>query len=320
MRRSKSSLVKVSPEELIPLFSDILSRSVVKGMIKNIPGVTMYWRILTPLIILWCFILQRLNQDHSCDEIVAHLYTGAIDDIDPDDPHQTPLSHRLRSESNAAYVQGRNRLPLTLLQKARRRIQREMEMWQGEKGLWKGLSVRLLDGTTFRLPPEGDLVETYGQSSNQYGRNHWVKVRALASFDLMSQACVAIEETAYAVGETALVYDLIQQDEAFQSIYVGDINFGIYRVMQVIVATNKDSLFRLSTRRAKKLLKDNNLPTQLASGSDYQVVWRASRKDQVFPDLACPTIGGRFIYVRVQEKGFPPFDIYLFTTLSEVEL
>jgi len=118
MSQSKNSLVQVSPEELMPFFSEFLSRSVLKGIIANMPGVTLYWRIFTPLITLWCFILQRLNDDHSCDEIVSYLHTGAIDNIDPKDPHIIPLSQRLNSESNSAYVQGRNRLPLKLLQKA----------------------------------------------------------------------------------------------------------------------------------------------------------------------------------------------------------
>ncbi len=320
MSQSKSSLVQVSPEELMPFFSELLSRSLLKGIIANMPGVTLYWRIFTPLIMLWCFILQRLNYDHSCDEIVSHLHTGVIDNIDPKDPHTIPLSQRLNSESNSAYVQGRNRLPLKLLQKASQLIREETETWQGEKGLWKGFSVRLLDGTTFRLPPEGDLVETYGQSSNQHGRNYWVKARAVAAFDLMSQVMVAIVEAAYAVGETALVYKVMKQDNAFQSIYVGDSNFGIYRVLQAVVATDKDCLFRLLPNRAKKLLKDNHLSTALHSGSDHRVVWQYSRKDKIIPDLPTPRVGGRLIYIRVAKDGFRPFDVYLFTTLCEVEL
>jgi len=319
-RSKKPSVIKVSPEELLPIFSEILSRPIIKGIIASIPGITLYWRVLTPMIVLWCIILQRLNHDHSCDALVSHLHTGAVDDLDPNDPHQEPLSQRLQSESTSGYVQGRNRLPLALLSKASRRIRQEMEEWQGEQGSWKGLRVRLLDGTTFRLPPEGDLVETYGQSSNQHGRNHWVKVRALAAFDLLNQALVAVEEAAYAIGETALVYKVMQQDDALQALYVGDANFGIYRVMQVTVAADKDGLYRLSLRRAKKLLKAAKLPTKLSSGSDHQITWRASRQDQVFPDLPQPPIVGRLIYIRVQQDGFRPFDVYLFTTLLETEL
>jgi len=320
MSQKRSGLVQVSPEELMPLFSEILSRAVIKGIIAKIPGVTLYWRIFTPLITLWCFVLQRLNHDHSCDEIVTHLHTGSIDNIDPEDPHTTPLSQRLQSESNSAYVQGRNRLPLVLLQRSSELICKRIEEWQGENGHWKGFAVRLLDGTTFRMPPEGDLIEAYGQSSNQHGRNHWVKARSVAAFDLISQAAIAIVEAAYTVGETALVYAVMKQDEAHQALYIGDSGFGIYRVLQAVVATNKDCLFRLSSTRAKKLLKDNGISIGQRSGCDHQVIWRHSRHDKIFPDLPSMGVVGRLIYIRVKKKGFRPIDVYLFTTLCEDEL
>ncbi len=75
----------------------------------------MYWRLLTPLIILWGLIMQRLSADHSCDGIVSHLHTGAADGLDPYDEHEEPLSKRLESESSSGYVQGRNRLPLMVI-------------------------------------------------------------------------------------------------------------------------------------------------------------------------------------------------------------
>ena len=319
MSQPKSSVVQVSPEELMPLFSEILSRPVLKEIIAKMPDKIMYWRIFTPLITLWGFILQRLNSDHTCDEIVSHFHTGIIDTIDPGDLHSTPLSQRLTSESNSAYVQARNRLPLALLQKSSRLVQERTEEWQGERGRWKDFSVRLLDGTTFRMPPDGDLVKIYGQSSNQHGRNHWVKARSVAAFDLFSQTVVAVAEAAYKVGETALVYTVMAQDAAFQALYIGDAGFGIYRVLQVVVGTDKDCLLRLSATRAEKLLKNNGLSSKQRSSSDHQVTWRHSRHDKIFPDLPCMGVVGRLIYIRVEKEGFRPFDVYLFTTMCEVE-
>lgn len=320
MSQSKSSLVQVNLEELMPLFSEILSRSVIKGIIAKVPSITLYWRIITPLVTLWGFILQRLSQDHTCDEVIGNLHTGIFDNIDPDDPHSTPLSQRLTSESNSAYVQARNRLPLSVLQKSSQLVQQKTEEWQGETGRWKGYIVRLLDGTTFTMPPEGDLAETYGQSSNQHGRNHWVKARAVAAFDLMSQTMVAIAEAAYDVGETALVYEVMEQDKLpYPLLYVGDAAFGIYRVLQSVVATDKDCLFRLSATRAKKLLKNNNLSIIQRSGSDHQVTWRPSRHDKVFLNLPCMGITGRLIHIRVEQDGFRPFDVYLFTSCDTEE-
>jgi len=73
----------------------------------------MYWRLLTPLVILWGSIYQRLNSGCSCDAVVSH--TGACDRLDPEDKNDLPLSMRLSSENTSAYVQGRNRLPLEIL-------------------------------------------------------------------------------------------------------------------------------------------------------------------------------------------------------------
>ena len=305
-------------EELMPFFSEILSRSVLKNIIKKTPKITLYWRTLTPMVMLWCFIMQRLKVDHSCDEMVSYLHSGGADGLDQDDPHEQPLSQRLQSESSSAYAQGRARLPLTILQKANQKITQQITTWQGEQARWKGLVVRLLDGTTFRLPPNGDLVKTYGRPKNQHGASHWVKVRSVALFDLMSQALVAIEEAAFKIGETSLVYALLKQDKV-PSLCLADANFGMYRVLQAIVATDKDGLLRMASHRAKKLLKDNQLSTQLPSGTGHRVVWTPSEKDQLLPGLAAPSVVGRLIFVRVQQDGFRPFDLYLFTTLSQTD-
>lgn len=112
-----SSFVRPAPEELLPLFPELLPRSIVEPLVKA-SGVKLYWRLLTPLVILWGFIFQRLSSDHTCDAMVSHLQSGAADHLVPVDPMAGPLSKRLTSESTSAYVQGRNRLPLSVLQGA----------------------------------------------------------------------------------------------------------------------------------------------------------------------------------------------------------
>ncbi|UCC52472.1 MAG: hypothetical protein JSV68_00610, partial [Anaerolineaceae bacterium] len=173
MTQSTTSSIR----QIMPLFSNYLSRSAMKAMLADGLAVRLYWRLLTPMVVLWGFIFQRLNSEHSCDAYVDYLQAGGADGLDPDDPHQDPLSKRLRSESTSAYVQGRNRLPLQVIEKARQEVYEQIESWLGNESQWKGHHVRLLDGTTFRLRPFGDLAETYGRSSNQHGSNYWVIVR-----------------------------------------------------------------------------------------------------------------------------------------------
>ena len=107
--------VKPNPSQLMPLYSDLFTRLKLKQLIRS-QGITLYWRILTPLIVLWGMIYQRLSADCTCDAVISYLHSGATDAIDPEDTHQLPLSKRLVSNSTSAYVQARNRLPLELVQ------------------------------------------------------------------------------------------------------------------------------------------------------------------------------------------------------------
>ncbi len=321
MSTKTTGSVALQPEDLLPLFGQLFTRSRLKALSQEVaPGKTRYWRILTPLIVLWGFVYQRLNKDHTCDAYSSHLHSGAVDHLDEADPHQEPLSQRLQSESNSAYVQGRNRLPLKLLQRTGQVVMQYAQEIAGEKGLWQGYRVRLLDGTTFRLPPKGDLVATYGQNSNQHGLAYWVQVRAVLACDWFSQTVTAVSTAAYQIDETELVAQVIPQETSDAVLYVADRNFGIYRVFQTIVAYQHQGLIRLRSRQALALLRRTGHPVDLASDTSLTLAWLPSEKDQPFTDLPTPAIAGRFIFRRIQPPGFRPFDVYLFTTLTDEQV
>jgi hypothetical protein len=287
-------------------------------MIADEQQIQLYWRVLTPMVILWGFIFQRLNEDHTCDAYLDYLKAGGADELDPDDPHPEPLSKRLCSESNSAYVQGRNRIPLRLIDRTREVVNLQIETWLGSHGRWKGHRVRLLDGTTFRLRPFGDLAETYGQNKNQHGTFYWVKARAVAAFDLFSQAVVGIVEGAWTTSETGMVWALLQQDNEEETIYLGDRNFGIYTVVQSLQAANKACLLRLTQERALALARRAKVGP-LYSGASYLIGWKPTEHDQLPDYLSAPIIFGRLIYVQLTKPGFRPLDLYLFTTLIDDE-
>jgi hypothetical protein len=304
-----------SIQQILPVFSAILSREVLQGLLRKM-SLRMYWRAYTPLIVLWGFIFQRLQEDHSCDNYVDYLRSGGADALDRADRHGQPLSWRLRSESNAGYVQGRQRLPLAVLQEALQMVLQQIACWLGTAGAWQGRAVRFLDGTTFSLKPIGDLAATYGHSSNQRGQHYWVQVRAVASFDLMSQATVAVAEAPYATCETSLVMPVLQADRQQHALYIGDRNFGIYRVLQAVHATRQEALFRLQKQQWQSLLQRNGLAPP-APGESRRCVWQPSGKDKLLPGIPAPAIQGRLLYVRLEQDGFRPIDLYLFTTLMD---
>ena len=315
------ALTHPSPEELLPVYQELLPRSCVRDWVKA-SHTKLYWRLLTPLVMLWGFIFQRLNPDHTCDAAVSHLHTGAADGLVPVHPVKGPLSRQLTSESTSAYVQGRNRLPLSVLQAALRHVVTVILGWlqvQAGTTTWKGHALRLLDGTTFRLAPTEAILAAYTQATNQTGTAHWVIVRSLAAFCGFSQALVAYAEAPTATSETALVYRVMQQDPEPHSVYVTDRNFGTFRVAQVAHACQQELVTRLNTRTARVLWRTVQPQGALRSGADLPVAWAPQPKAQVEPNLRLTPVPGRLLYVRLARPGFRTLDLYLFTTLLDAQ-
>jgi len=326
MAKSKSPIVKPTPEEIMPVYQELLSRPTLKALVTR-AGVRMYWRLLTPLIIMWCLVFQRLNDDHTCDAVVSHLHTGAADGLDPEDEHAEPLSKRLSSENSSGYVQGRNRLPLAVIQKALQHVGQVIQGWlasdapDAEPGQWKGHVVHLLDGTTYRLRPLGDLAGTYGQAENQHGAAYWVVVRSVAAFCLYTQCAVAYVEGRTTLSETAMVRAVMAQDPVAASLYIGDAGFGVYRTAQVAREHDKDVILRLQPKVAKAIQKrDDSTQRLLRPGEERLLAWAPTPTNQVEPRLSTAPVEGRLIYARLEKDGFRPMDIYLFTTLRDEEL
>lgn len=318
-----SPIVKPSLEEIMPLYQELFPRHKIHALVKA-AQVKLYWRTLTPLVILWGFIIQRLQPDHSCDAVVNHLHSGAVDDIDRADPHREPLSQRLKSESTSAYVQGRTRLPLSILQTMLQAVAGIIRSWlpgqEAEKGLWKGHAVRLLDGTTYRLLPKGDLGQSYGLATNQYGCSEWVLVRSVAAFCLYTQSVVAYTEGPTATSEKAMVKKVMQADAVSESLYLGDQGFGVFRTAQTARACGKKVLLRIEQKVAQALQKRASAQRYLQPGEERRLDWSPLPHNTIDPDLSADPIAGRLIYAQITQNGFRPIDLYLFTTLLDDHL
>ncbi len=322
--KKQSTLVKPTLEEILPIYQELLPRSKMKSLVKE-ADVKLYWRLLTPLVILFGFIIQRLSADHSCDGVVSHLHTGAADNLDAYDEHEEPLSKRLKSESSSGYVQGRNRMPLQVIQGALKYVASVIGSWLkgeevAEKGTWKGLAVRLLDGTTYRLASKGDLVDTYGQAENQHGLSYWVVVRSVAAFCLYTQSVVAYIEGKTTTSEKAMVMDVMVEDKVKGSLYIGDQGFGVYRTAQVARECGKKVLLRVESKVAKALQKRNGSQHYLRAGEERRLFWEPTPQNKVELGKSTVPIEGRLIYARIEKKGFRPIDLYIFTTLLDEQL
>jgi Transposase DDE domain len=302
--------------DLLPLYQELFSRPVLMGYLQA-ADTRLRWCLLTPLVMLWGLVFQRLSDDHTTDAVVSYLRAGGADALDPDPRAAEPLSRRLRSESNSAYVQGRNRLPLALLHRALGRVCQWLAAQYGPETLtWKGHAVRVLDGTTFRMPARPALAMAYGRAAGRRGVSDWTLAKSVVAFCLHTQAAIAYAEGRGTTNEVALARRVMEPDPVPESVFLADRAFGSYRFVQIAHATGHPVVVRLRRQEARRLLHTVGRK-RLPSGTECRVVWEPQPGNRVEADLPQGPLPGRFLYLRIQQRGYRPFDVYLFTTLLD---
>lgn len=308
--KRRSSQVKRTPEpaELLPVFREMMNGELVRQWLSSVNR-RFYNRIWSPLVTLWAIIFQRLNPDHTQDAVVSAFRGGAGDALDTS--HAEPLSRRMKSENPTAYGNARGRLPLKLFDEALAYTSYVTREWMGLTGTWMGHAVGLLDGTTFLARPYKDLVKTYGRHRNQHGQTHWVVMRAVGVFCAFSGCLLAVTDGSLHASEAALAAKLLVGSLPGM-VWVGDRNFGIYRVVQAARRGRAEVLLRLTVVRARALAR-----RELKPGEDVILWWCPSRHDKVNFGMSRAPVQGRLLRVRLEQKGFRPEDLYLFTTLLD---
>jgi hypothetical protein len=297
------------PEIVLGIFEEVIPSQVIRALYQETKK-KYYERVLSPLLLFWGFIFQRLNADHSCDAAWSYL---SSDDMQSRFGLQKG-SDQLISESTSAYCQARKRLPLAIAKKVLAHTAKIIGQKSGADGLWHGWRVNLLDGSTVQLAASSELHNHYGTNKNQYREGHWSLMRLVAGFDFFSGAVNGVAEGPYGVSEHPLAIALMK-DLGASWLHMGDRFFGAYHILQVVVAMNSQALLRLHKHVAQFLCGDQ----ALQPGCDLDIVWKQPPTGKVEMDLPMPDIAGRLIYVRLEKAGFRPIDLYLFTTLTDRE-
>lgn len=274
--------------------------------LRNLPalqGKGFYDRLFNPLVTLWCLLFQRLNPDHSLDAALCHARNGGADRINK------KLSRQLASDSTASYSDARQRLPWEFLAQALS-LQGHKIIGLSPTTLWRGWVIALLDGSTVRMRPHGRMAKEFPPNRNQYGRPYWCLMRVVVCFCTLSGAALDCAMGSIHVSEQVLACQIMLA-AAVKSLFIGDRNFGVFRVAQAARQAGQAVLLRLTDRRARKLLS-----RALALG-DHAVCWEPSRHDQLQPTCSNAPLAGRLLVVRLQRKGFRSQRLCLFTTLPE---
>ncbi len=264
-----------------------------------------YDRLFTPLVTLWYLIFQRLAADHTLEKVVADAHAGGANAL------CRGLSAKLRSIATASFSNARQRLPLAFLCQSLA-VQARRLLALNPHTLWQGLIVCLLDGSTVRLRPYGDIARRFPPNGNQARTApYWCLMRVVVGFCARSGAALACARGSFFRSEQWLACRLMLRRTLGPCLYVGDRNFGVFRIVQTARAVGSHVLVRLTEARARRLLGRSLRP------GDYQVLWSPTSHDQLQPGGSRHPIAGRLLVVVVQRKGYRSQTLYLFTSLTD---
>jgi hypothetical protein len=266
--------------------------------------------VWTPLLTLWYFIWQWLQpHHHTLEAVVVDARRGGADRLTP---HPKRLSERIRSRATTSYCQARQRLPLAWVQDCFLKLGHQLRRMARPPA--PGLPVELLDGSTKRLRPHGDIVQAFPPHRTRRPCSYWCVARVLVSFCATTGLALGAQIASLHVSEQALAVQLMLAT-AKPVLYVGDRNFGVWRVVRAASQSGGHILVRLTQVRARRLLGKKRLPHFL----DAPRQWLPSAHDQVDPGLGKAPVAGRLIIVRALRPGWRTQTLYLFTTLTEVQ-
>jgi IS4 transposase len=287
--------------ELLPFFLQLLPRRALL-LLPALQALTFYERLFTPLVTLWYLLFQWLHADHTLQAVVTDARAGGAARL------HHKLARHIKSSSTGPYSDARRRLPEEFLGQALR-LQGGQIIRQGASLLWKALTVALLDGTTVRLRPHGDLAQAFPPHGNQHQKTYWCLMRVVVTFCCFSGAALDCALSPTSVSEQALACEIMLR-AAGACLFVGDRNFGVFRIVQAARAAKQQVLLRMTDTRAAKLLG-----RPLEAG-DFPVTWKPSRHDQLQPGCPRDPVPGRLIVTRLRAGSRAPW-LCLFTTLAD---
>jgi hypothetical protein len=180
-----------------------------------------------------------------------------------------------------------------------------------------GFKLGLMDGTTCRLRPLGDIPEHFAphRPGNCKKPAYWCLARVVGVFCWATGIVVHSAMSGLKTNEQALAGQLLSERSWKGWLLAGDLNFGVYFVARALLAAQAQALLRLTEVRARKLARSAGL--KLHAGLDAPIDWIASAHDQCPADLTPTPVPGRLLAVRLCRRGFRPLTLYLFTTLTD---
>ena len=303
---------RFSARQLLRHFHKLLPASLLVGWLA-LSEKEFYNRAFTPLITLWYLVFQRLSPNHHLSQVQQDALDGGADRLSPKGKR---LSQQLQSEATTSYSDARQRLPLQVCLRTLGHVAEQAHQLF-ELPLKFGLKLGLLDGSTCRLRPFGNIPEHFSphRPGNCKKTPYWCLARVVGVVCWATGVVMHSTLSSLKTSEQALSAQLLGERSWKGWLLAADRNFGVYYVARALLEAQAQGLLRLTEVRARKLARGAGL--KLQAGLDQPINWVPTCHDQCPAGLTRTPVAGRLLAVQLNPPGFRSFTLYLFTTLKD---
>jgi hypothetical protein len=291
----------------IPPYHDMLDGALVEAALKE-ENLKFRVRAYTPVITLWTFLTQVLDQDHSCRKAVRCLIAYLVS-------HGKPAV----SPDTSNYCKARKRLPLSFIVRLVRKMGQVLQGKAPAGWLWKERPVFMVDGSTASMPDTAENQRVYPQSRSQKPGLGFPLARFLT---LISLATGAVLDLAIGpckgkrTGETSLLRTLLHRLPA-GCILLGDRTFASFFGIEELARRGMDGVFRMHQARKVDFRRGRILGIEdhrvLVRKPDTRPEWMDKDTYKQMP----AEMWVRELRFRVRQRGYRVHEIILVTTLLD---
>ena len=289
-------------------FQDILSQDMIEQTLKDM-NIEYRQRLYDPIITLWAFICQVLDDDKSCSKAVSRINALLADRY-----------NKLPSADTGAYCKARKRLNLSFIISLLKQTGQALHHKPTDKYLWCNKRVFLIDGSSLSMADTQENKQKYSQQENQHEYVGFPVARIVAIFCLHTGAIIDAAIDSLSFQEITLFRRLYPHLKP-GDVALGDRAFGSYADICLLLHRGVDSVFRIHASRKVDFSKGKSLSNQTGH-YDHIVYWNRpkagtlSLEPQLYEQLP-DRIELRELRFYIHIKGFRTKVVTLVTTLLD---
>lgn len=260
----------------------------------------------TPALTLWAFLWQVISPDKSCRQVVANVLLSLV------------LTREPENIDTGLYCRARAKLPPTVMRRLALHVGHELERVASEDWLWQGRHVKLVDGSTSRLPDTEENQKAFPQAKTQKKGLGFPLIRWVV---LIGLATAAVEGFAYGpyagkeTGEPALFRQLLSELKK-GDVVLADRYYCSYFMIALLLDQGMDVVARLHQQRKYDFRRGQHL-----GEGDHIVEWHKPQRPkwmdaELYASIP-QTLRVRETIRRIDEPGFRVEKLVIATSLLD---